>query len=68
MEAFAERARRELLDGETVRKRTVVDTHVFISPRTVQYHLRRVFLKLGISSRSQLDRVLPAAAITLPPL
>jgi DNA-binding CsgD family transcriptional regulator len=31
----------------------------FISPRTVGYHLHRVFSKLGISSRNQLDAVLP---------
>jgi DNA-binding NarL/FixJ family response regulator len=30
---------------------------LFLSPRTVQYHLGNVFAKPGISSRSQLDRV-----------
>jgi DNA-binding CsgD family transcriptional regulator len=91
-EAFADRARRELLaTGETVRKRTVetrddltareaqiarlardglsnpeIGTRLFISPRTVQYHLRKVFTKLGISFRNQLDGVLPSDSTAQP--
>ena len=84
MEAFAERARRELLaTGETVRKRTVetldeltpqevqaarlaadgqtnpeIGAQLFLSPRTVEWHLTKLFGKLGISSRKQLRSAL----------
>ncbi|HEX6521846.1 MAG TPA: AAA family ATPase [Streptosporangiaceae bacterium] len=84
MEAFAERARRELLSsGETVRTRAAsphdeltpqeaqiarlarsglsnpeIGTELFLSARTVEWHLSKVFTKLGIGSRRQLHTAL----------
>jgi DNA-binding CsgD family transcriptional regulator len=69
LEATGERARKRTMDTlgeltpqETQVSRLVAQGHsnkeiagqLFISPSTVEYHLRKVFRKLGVSSRTQL--------------
>jgi DNA-binding CsgD family transcriptional regulator len=36
-----------------------IGARLFLSPRTIQYHLGNVFAKLGITTRSQLRSILP---------
>ncbi|MGX1247070.1 DNA-binding CsgD family transcriptional regulator [Streptomyces pseudovenezuelae] len=41
-----------------------IGAQLFLSPHTIEWHLRKVFTKLGIRSRKQLGAVLPGGAAT----
>ncbi len=44
-----------------------IGAELFLSPRTVEWHMSNVFIKLGISSRGQLWHVLGADATMATP-
>ena len=44
-----------------------IGARLFLSPRTVEWHLKKVFTKLGIRSRQELASALPGSDSELVP-
>jgi DNA-binding CsgD family transcriptional regulator len=53
-----------LASGKTTRQAAAA---MFLSPKTIEYHLRHVYVKLDIHSREELARALPGASSAVRP-
>jgi DNA-binding CsgD family transcriptional regulator len=53
-----------LASGRTTRQAAAA---LFLSPKTIEYHLRNIYRKLGIGSREELARALLTEASAVEP-